>query len=302
MKRIFVVAVLTIMGSSLAMAQTSESQTVHGKIERALVKLDKEWAAAEARGDTASINRILADEYVFTDLDGKVGDKRQFLVHTKSSDTRPESITPDDYKVRFYGNTAVMTHSATLKGRDNSEQARAIHVWVNRRGRWQVVAHQWTLTTQEPGKPVPKEFLMRCARYSFEPEVRSFYGNSVAVLEKIENDNMGLADRRGYLLLIETNESAEIAFFDRLSEERFNVLQWYGGSAGNLREQLTDTILANRGVACVGAQTKAIVQAKFNPTSLGAIPTPLSASAAFRHFIKKYGDTNYLRVTAFLLC
>lgn len=67
------------------------------------------------------------------------------------------------------------------------------------------------------------------------------------------------------------------------------------------REALTNLILANRGIACIGEQSKAMVKVRFDPSEKGTIPTPVSARAAFSHIIKKFGN-EYLRVTIFLLC
>jgi hypothetical protein len=86
-----------------------------------------------------------------------------------------------------------------------------------------------------------------------------------------------------------------------VDDTNFKVSQWQGDSLGDFREKLTNMIFANRGIACVGAQSKAMVKAKFDPTDLGTIPTPLSARAAFSHLLRKFGDS-YLRTTIVLLC
>jgi hypothetical protein len=44
-----------------------------------------------------------------------------------------------------------------------------------------------------------------------------------------------------------------------------------------------------------------MVNASLKLTDLGAIPTPLSATAAFSHMIRRYGNS-YLRVSVLLLC
>lgn len=141
----------------------------------------------------------------------------------------------------------------------------------------------------------------KCAEYSYQPEVISYFGDSETIIKKLDNDQMGLPDRRGYLLLIETKKAAEFTFFEREDAKNFKVHQWSGASMGDLREKLTDVIMENRGIACIGAQTKSIVKASFNPDDKGVIPQPLSARAAFSHAIRKYG-TEYIRVTILLLC
>lgn len=140
-----------------------------------------------------------------------------------------------------------------------------------------------------------------CRKSSYQPEAISYFGDSATVIKKLEGDQMGLPDRRAYLLLVETKDSAELAFFETEDGEQVKVRQWSGASMGDLREQLTDMMLENRGTACVGMAAKSIVKARFNPAEGGAAPLPLSATAAFGDRLKKYG-TQYLRVTILLLC
>jgi hypothetical protein len=211
-----------------------------------------------------------------------------------------EALETSDYHVRVLGNTAIMTHLTASPQQDSKTRLQSMHVWVKRGVNCQVVAHQWTVIT-EPRSTTKPDFKAACAKYSYQPEVIAYFGDSATVINKLVNDQMGLPDRLGYLLLIETKESAEFSFFERVDEQHFRVFQWHGEKLGDLREQLTNVILENRGIACVGAQTKEIVKAKFNPDDRGIIPMPLSARSAFSHMLKKYGD-QYLRVTVLLLC
>jgi ketosteroid isomerase-like protein len=277
MKRVITILALTILSVTSAFAQK------YGNAQQQLINLDKEWAAATARGDATTLNRILANDYTFTDLDGSVGTKAQLLRDIKANSRISHApLETDDYVVRLFGHTAVMTHSSVASDQGSTTLLRSLHVWVKRGRSWQA----------------PR---LACAKYSFEPEVMAYFGDSNTVIKKLDNDQMGLPNRRGYLLLIETKDSAEFSFFEREDEQHFKVYQWNGASLGDLREQLTNVILENRGIACIGAQTKSIVKARFSPTDMGTIPMPLSARAAFSHMLKKYGD-QYLRVTILLLC
>jgi len=272
----------------------------YGKVEQQLIRLDREWGAASSSGDTKALNRLLAANYTYTDFDGRVGTKAEMLRDVKSNHAnKMESLEASDYKVQVYGNTAVMTHLTTAASGDSKVQLQSMHVWAKRGASWQVVAHQWTAVT--PRNSTLPEIRAKCASYSYQPEILSYFGDSNTVISKLENDQMGLADRRGYLLLVEKKGSAEFSFFERVDADNFRVMQWQGQSLGDLREKLTDVIFQNRGIACVGEQTKMIVKASFKPEDRGTIPMPLSAKAAFSHTLKKYGD-DYLRVTILLLC
>jgi hypothetical protein len=140
-----------------------------------------------------------------------------------------------------------------------------------------------------------------CSQASFEPEVLSFYGDSAAVLKKLDEFEMNLPNRRVYMFMLESSGTAELSLFERKDDTNVQVAQWRGTSLAELREKISTGLLENRGIACVGEQTKSLVKAKLSPADMGAIPAPVSARAAFAHTIKKYGD-NYIRVTVFLLC
>lgn len=266
-----------------------------------LIKLDKEWSYATVKRDEKTINRILANDYTYTDFDGQTGTKATMMKDSSAHHAMElEAMESSDYKVRVFGSSAVMTHMTAVTNKDGKAvRLQSMHVWSKRGRNWQVVAHQWTVVA--PRGTATPEMNLKCAKYSYQPEVIAYFGDAATITSKLEDDRMGLPDRRGYLLLVETKHSAEFSFFERVDDEHFRVSQWQGRTLGDLRERLTDIILENRGIACVGAQTKSIVKARFNPSDLGAIPTPLSAKAAFSHPLKRYGN-EYLRVTILLLC
>ncbi len=160
---------------------------------------------------------------------------------------------------------------------------------------------------------LPKAGSPACAAQSFSPEVVTFYGDSTQVLSKLEKHAWDLSDRRVYLALVETDHSAELSIFEKAQAKHaeaahqhgaapyVNVGHWRGSSAGDLREILANLTLENRGIACIGEQTKSIVMDKLSPQNLGTIPAPATIRAAFGHNIRQYG-ANYIRLTIFLLC
>lgn len=128
-----------------------------GDVEQELIKLDQEWSNVYSKsdpGNQAVLERILADEYMYVEHDGRITDKEQDLAFLKTLGPATESVaTNTDYRVRVYGDTAVMTHRSvdTRKagGNDQRTQTMALHVFVKRDGRWQLVAAQRTLLPQQ---------------------------------------------------------------------------------------------------------------------------------------------------------
>src|SRR5262245_8819683 len=88
-----------------------------------LADLEHQWTEALKNRDRETLNRILDDGFVFTDEDGNVLNKGQYIdVVTQA--IRIESYTVDDIVVRVYGGTGVVTGrwkgKLTIAGKDAS--------------------------------------------------------------------------------------------------------------------------------------------------------------------------------------
>jgi hypothetical protein len=130
-------AVVLILGiSSIALGQYKK-----GSVEDQLIQLDKAWTSAELKGDKNAAAALIADDYVGTTQRGEIENKTQYLAGVTPN---ADMVKSDDYKVTIYGNTAIMTHWAPVSGVRNM-QFRSTHVWMKRKGKWQVVAHHGSM-------------------------------------------------------------------------------------------------------------------------------------------------------------
>jgi hypothetical protein len=139
---------------------------------------------------------------------------------------------------------------------------------------------------------------------SFSPEVHAFYGDGKTVIRKLEEFNASVADRRVYLFTLETANNAEVSLFEKHDPEAdsCDVFSWTGDSLGNLPSLVGSSILSNRGVACVGEQTKALVTKYLSPIHREqGIPSPATPRAAFGHTLNRYKD-EYVRANCYMLC
>jgi ketosteroid isomerase-like protein len=140
MKRIGIavsVAVLVIGVAILAKTQT-------GSVEQELISLENEWAKSMVKLDLAFMERILAEDYTFTDPSGIVRTKAEEIAAMKSGQGMVTSAVNDEMKVRVYGDAAVVTGRTTekgmMEGKEVSGQYRWTDTWVKIAGRWQCVA------------------------------------------------------------------------------------------------------------------------------------------------------------------
>jgi hypothetical protein len=168
MKRTLLFIVLVLGLFSLAVAQVTEKKTeskpkgekvaatTPSNVEQELIKLDQEWGDAGLKGDSAVLERILADEFMSSEPTG-VMNKAQSITQAKSdaANITNATYTADEYTIRMLDkDTAIMVHRAVEKGqnkgRDYADQHRSIHVWKKINDRWQVVASQAMPITQQP--------------------------------------------------------------------------------------------------------------------------------------------------------
>ncbi len=144
MKAISVVAMLLITAASLVLGQ-SKAKKPDGASDstvEAVRQLHGEIVEAQLTSDTATLDLLGAHL--------NVSDAECLEIH--SGGRKLEAFGIADVEVRAYGDTAVVTSRATLKGQRQglniSGQYRGIDVYVKKQGRWQVVAAQATRIAQ----------------------------------------------------------------------------------------------------------------------------------------------------------
>ncbi|MGA2363064.1 MAG: nuclear transport factor 2 family protein [Candidatus Aminicenantales bacterium] len=140
MKRIaFAICVVVLIFGIAILAQQKS-----GGAEQEIIKLEQQWGDALVKRDVVFLDRILAEDYMFTSPEGEVLTKAQMLAMLKSGEDVVSSAVNHDLKVRVYGDAAVVTgystYKETVKGKDISGQYRWTDTWIKKAGRWQCVA------------------------------------------------------------------------------------------------------------------------------------------------------------------
>ena len=117
---------------------------------RLIVDLERQSKEASLRRDSEFSLRMLAADYVAITPLGQVTTKDETISARRSGQLRYEAMNITDMVVRVYGDTAVVTARAEVKGHqlgeDFSGPYRYTRIWVRRNGQWQVVSYQATVT------------------------------------------------------------------------------------------------------------------------------------------------------------
>lgn len=149
MKRIVLTAICMVLCASVPLARaTAASKATDQAAEKQIRQLEEELRAAVVKGDVATFERVLADDYTTTNVNGLTRTKAQLIADIKSGAAKTESLTLDTIEVRVYGDTAVLTANrrakSSLRGTDTSGHQRMIRVLVKRQDRWKPVVMQAT--------------------------------------------------------------------------------------------------------------------------------------------------------------
>ena len=105
-----------------------------------LAELNREYIRSVQEGDVRRFGEILAEDFLCSNPDGSLVDKRQFLEQT----ARPVTISglvAEDVRIRLLGDVAII-HARTAYRTATGEQrnGRYTDVWARRDGRWLAVS------------------------------------------------------------------------------------------------------------------------------------------------------------------
>ena len=112
-------------------------------MEEELLKIEKAFAAAIVKNDLEGIGQLVGDDWIIIDPNGEIVDRKRFFEVIKSGALTHDMMESEDFRVRVYGDGAVVTAITRTKGKftgqEFSTQERATDVFVKREGQWQCV-------------------------------------------------------------------------------------------------------------------------------------------------------------------
>lgn len=161
-----------------------------------------------------------------------------------------------------------------------------------------------TGTTQTSTTDDRASMVVSCHVSSYTPEVHDFFGSTADVLDKIDRVDMGLVERRMFLLGIDGGRGAQLHLFEHVEGDTWAVSGWQGGSIYGLPGRIGEMIFDNQGRFCVGKATQGLLGEVFGEFELrGSVELAEGTGAeVFGPIVTAYRGEGYLRVTAGLLC
>jgi ketosteroid isomerase-like protein len=136
-------ALLTLAAAAACGKSDATSARDPADVARELIIQERIWTEAIKDRDRGALDHLLADDFIFTDDEGKVYDKAQYI-SAITDVIRVTSYTVDQTTVHSYGDAGIVagrwTGTQTIEGKDASGAFRFTDTFVRRPGRWQAVA------------------------------------------------------------------------------------------------------------------------------------------------------------------
>lgn len=110
-------------------------------------QLEQNWRDAVMNHNVSAMDSLLADDYIAITPNGTLQSKEQTLANLRAGTLRIKSLDFADRKVRFYGQTALVTSRAEVSGTNGdvelSGSFRYTRVYVrNAQGTWKIVSFE----------------------------------------------------------------------------------------------------------------------------------------------------------------
>ena len=127
----------------------------HEHTQQEVMQLADAWANAELRGDSAFLERTLADDFIGIGPLGFMLTKQEWLARHQAGDLKYESFSLDEVKVRVYNNdAAVLTgrqvQNGAYRGNSIPGQFRITLVFVHQQGQWRLASLHLSPIGQPP--------------------------------------------------------------------------------------------------------------------------------------------------------
>jgi len=149
MKRFaYLIPLFTIVLCGVVYSRADMQDQKNQKLEQEVLKVEETRLEAFAKGDVATLDRIFADDFAYTNVNGENHTKEELIADVRSGNLKYTSMKHSDVHVRIYENTAVLTGKSASTyisgGKAGGAPRSYMNVYFKNNGQWRLVARQET--------------------------------------------------------------------------------------------------------------------------------------------------------------
>ena len=146
MPRLFALAFWSLF--LVAVLPSTRSQGDESKV----IALENLWNQTQIAHDADAMDKMLDPDFVFTDYDGSVMNKAQFLASIRDKSNQLSVEVSTDMKLHRHWDTVVVigaTHErGTLKGKPYEHYGRFTDTWIKHNSEWLCISSQLSLVSK----------------------------------------------------------------------------------------------------------------------------------------------------------
>jgi len=139
---------LLFFGLALPEPIKAEERSDDGTAAKVL-SLEQLWNQAEVAQDVHSLSQVLADTFMFVDVDGSLRNKAEFISSVTGRAEHIDSIRSESMLSRVHRDTVIVTgvyhEKGTLNGKPYYHHGRFTDTWIKEGSAWLCAASQSTL-------------------------------------------------------------------------------------------------------------------------------------------------------------
>ncbi|MGA2353382.1 MAG: nuclear transport factor 2 family protein [Terriglobales bacterium] len=133
---------VTCVGAVLSFGQ-SQGMKSNSNPEDQITQLERDWLAADAKGDVGSLRRLISDDFIGSSFDGGLLRKGD-IIPDNDGPGGFAGATTGETNVRVFGDTGVLMGVINTAGGPQSRQIRVVLVCQKRSEGWRMIAAQMT--------------------------------------------------------------------------------------------------------------------------------------------------------------
>ena len=142
MKRIYALPLALALG--LVLTSGANPGTPQADDASKIIAMENLWNQMQLNHDATAMEKMIDDDFVLTDYDGSLLDKKQFLDSIKDMSIKLTQEMSEGMKLHPHGNIVVVTGATREKGTQNGKpfahNGRFTDTWIKKDGRWLCVA------------------------------------------------------------------------------------------------------------------------------------------------------------------
>ena len=146
-KRFLLLVLMASVMATAVQAGPAKSKAKKPDVRHEIFALEEAWRNAVLKSDINAMGNLLADDYMAITASGMLQTKQEALANMRTHRVQVNVLLLSDRKVRFYGNTALVTSLAEMQGTgpegELSGAYRYTRVYVrDAQGKWKIVSFE----------------------------------------------------------------------------------------------------------------------------------------------------------------